>query len=57
LQFPEVIAEVESGTVVTVFDRILRIRGEKVIQDSDLADFYGVETKRLIEQVLRKNDE
>jgi hypothetical protein len=57
LQFPEVIAEVESGTVVSVFDRILRIRGEKVIQDSDLADFYGVETKRLIEQVLRKNDE
>jgi hypothetical protein len=56
LQFPEVIAEVESGTVVSVFDRILRIRGEKVIQDSDLADFYGVETKRLNAQVRRNRN-
>jgi hypothetical protein len=29
------------------------IRGEKVILDSDLAEFYGVETKRLNEQVRR----
>jgi hypothetical protein len=37
--------------------RILRIimviRGEKVILDSDLAELYGVETKRLNEQVRR----
>ena len=37
--------------------RILRvimvIRGEKVILDSDLADLYGVETRRLNEQVSR----
>ncbi|HAS82130.1 MAG TPA: DNA-binding protein [Verrucomicrobia bacterium] len=34
-------------------DRIFTIRGEKVILDSDLAEIYGVETKRLNEQVRR----
>ena len=34
-------------------DRILTIRGERVILDSDLAEVYGVETKRLNEQVRR----
>jgi hypothetical protein len=33
--------------------RILLIRGEKVIADADLAEFYGVPTKRLNEQVKR----
>jgi len=33
--------------------RILLIRGERVIIDSDLAEFYGVSTKRLNEQVRR----
>lgn len=33
--------------------RILLIRGEKVIIDADLAQFYGVPTKRLNEQVKR----
>ena len=33
--------------------RILLIRGEKVIVDTDLAEFYGVPTKRLNEQVKR----
>ncbi|MBT8364472.1 MAG: ORF6N domain-containing protein, partial [Deltaproteobacteria bacterium] len=32
---------------------ILIIRGEKVILDSDLAALYGVETRRLNEQVRR----
>lgn len=32
---------------------ILILRGEKVILDSDLADLYGVTTKRLNEQVRR----
>jgi hypothetical protein len=32
---------------------ILFIRGEKVMLDSDLAELYGVETKRLNEQVRR----
>jgi hypothetical protein len=33
---------------------ILLIRGEKVMLDSDLAELYGVDTKRLNEQVRRK---
>ena len=37
-------------------ERILMIRGEKVIIDADLADFYGVATKRLNEQVKRNSD-
>src|ERR1044071_7344029 len=36
--------------------RILTIRGEKVILDSDLAELYGVSTKRLNEQVKRNAD-
>lgn len=36
--------------------RILLIRGEKVIVDADLAEFYGVPTKRLNEQVKRNKD-
>jgi hypothetical protein len=33
--------------------RILSIRGHKVMLDADLADIYGVSTKRLNEQVKR----
>ena len=36
--------------------RILLIRGAKVIVDTDLARFYGVPTKRLNEQVRRNAD-
>ena len=32
------------------------VRGEKVILDSDLAERYGVETRRLNEQVRRNMD-
>lgn len=39
-----------------VESRILLIRGEKVIFDSDLAELYGVTTKRLNEQVKRNID-
>ncbi len=37
----------------TVTSRILTIRGQKVILDSDLAAIYGVTTKRLNEQAKR----
>ena len=37
-------------------NRILLIRGEKVILDSELAQLYGVETRRLNEQVRRNLD-
>ena len=36
--------------------RILLVRGEKVILDSDLAELYGVTTKRLNEQVKRNKN-
>lgn len=36
--------------------KILLIRGQKVLLDSDLADLYGVTTKRLNEQVRRNAD-
>jgi cell division septum initiation protein DivIVA len=36
-----------------VISKIYRIRGKKVMIDRDLAEMYGVETKRLNEQVKR----
>lgn len=36
-----------------IFNIIMIIRGKKVILDSDLAKLYGVETRRLNEQVRR----
>lgn len=36
--------------------RILLIRGEKIIIDADLAEFYNVSTKRLNEQVKRNRE-
>jgi hypothetical protein len=35
---------------------ILMVRGQKVMLDSDLAELYGVETKRLVEAVNRNID-
>lgn len=49
----------QTGAVVQVGriqQRILLLRGEKVIIDADLAEFYGVPTKRLNEQVKRNQD-
>lgn len=42
--------------VETVQDRILLVRGQKVMLDSDLAALYGVPTKRLNEQVKRNRE-
>ncbi len=36
--------------------RIFVFRGRQVMLDEDLADLYGVETRRLIEQVKRNRD-
>jgi len=36
--------------------RILVVRDRQVMLDEDLADLYGVETKRLVEQVKRNRD-
>jgi len=43
-------------SVGKIEQRILLVRGEKVIIDSDLAEFYAVPTKRLNEQVKRNKD-
>jgi len=40
----------------TVINKIYFIRGEKVMLDNDLAALYGVETRRLNEQVKRNTD-
>jgi len=45
------LAQIENISV-----RILRIRGERVIIDADLAGFYGVSTSRLNEQIRRNRD-
>ncbi len=39
--------------MATIEQKILLIRGQKVMLDSDLAELYGVTTKRLNEQVRR----
>ena len=52
-------ADSKAKTVVqvgTIQQRILLIRGEKVILDADLAEAYGVPTRRLNEQVKRNRD-
>ena len=41
---------------VTLARSILTVRGERVIIDRDLADLYGVSTKRLNEQVKRNRE-
>jgi len=48
--------ETKAGLVLaeeTIMNKILIIRGIKVMIDSDLAKLYGVTTKRLNEQVKR----
>ncbi|MDZ4203215.1 MAG: ORF6N domain-containing protein [Bacteroidales bacterium] len=39
-----------------VMSKIYLIRGQKVMLDSDLAELYGAETRRLNEQVKRNRD-
>ncbi len=42
--------------VEVISNRILMIRSERVMLDADLAELYGVETKRLNEQVRRNRE-
>lgn len=39
-----------------VADKIITIRNQKVIIDSDVAELYGVETKRINEAVKNNQD-
>jgi hypothetical protein len=36
-----------------IAEKVYLVRGRKIMLDKDLAEMYGVETKRLIEQVNR----
>ena len=44
------------ASVEQIESRIFVIRGQKVMLDADLAELYGVETKRLNEQVSRNSE-
>ena len=44
------------ASLEVIENRILLIRGHKVMVDADLASVYGVTTKRLNEQVKRNRD-
>lgn len=44
------------ASVAQIESRIFLIRGQKVMLDSDLAELYGVETRRLNEQVNRNSE-
>ena len=44
------------ASAAQIESRIFLIRGQKVMLDADLAELYGVETKRLNEQVRRNSE-
>lgn len=44
------------ASVEQIESRIFVVRGQKVMLDADLAELYGVETKRLNEQVRRNSE-
>jgi len=46
-------AELQVVAVPTIEKRIFVVRDRQVMLDEDLADLYGVETKRLVQQVKR----
>jgi hypothetical protein len=46
-------AELQVVAAPAIEKRIFVVRGRQVMLDEDLADLYGVETKRLIQQVKR----
>ena len=45
-----------SSVAAGIADRILVLRGQRVLLDSDLAELYGVPTARLNQQVHRNRD-
>ena len=46
----------ESAATPDLAQKILVVRGQRVLLDADLAALYGVTTKRLNEQVARNSD-
>ena len=43
-------------TILEVENRIITLRGQQVLLDSDVADLYGVQTK-VVNQAVRNNPE
>lgn len=54
-QATEVAGSLELTAAPRIEKRIFVVRGRQVMLDEDLADLYGVETKRLIQQVKRNS--
>jgi len=52
----ERIKKEEALTTINVESLIITMRNQKVIIDRDLAEIYGVETRRLNEQIKRNPD-
>lgn len=52
----EPIGNSDNAVLMPIENLIYVIRGQQVMIDSDLARLYGVETRRLNEQVKRNND-
>jgi hypothetical protein len=50
------LSELSAGFVARIQQRILFIRGEKVLLDADLSEFYGVSTKALNQSIRRNID-
>ena len=48
--------DLPSTMLTKVRDKIITIKGQKVISDADVADLYGVETKRINEAVRNNPD-
>ena len=53
---PEKTASLELVAAPAIEKRIFVVRERQVMLDEDLADLYGVETRRLVEQVKRNLD-
>ena len=53
---PEKIEGIPIGSTIDIENKIYIIRNQQVMLDRDLAEIYGVETKRLNEQVKRNSD-
>lgn len=53
---PEKIDKIPTGPTADIENKIYVIRNQQVMIDRDLAEIYGVETRRLNEQVKRNRD-
>jgi hypothetical protein len=55
-QKPKTISAQQLMPIATITDKIYLIRSQKIMLDADLAQLYGVSTRRLNEQIRRNRD-